>query len=102
MVTRLELDGSNEPSRWYREIVPANWVTLLRALTGVKRLHVVGTLVPSVVSALAQVTREATPEMEEAAEAELYYADHLTVRNAGQAWEAMIAAAPPPNHGETA
>ena len=62
-VTRLELDGSHEPSRWYREMDPANWLNLLRFFTGVKRLHVVGTLVPSVVSALAQVTGETTPEI---------------------------------------
>ena len=48
------------------------------------------------------VPREATSEMEEAAEAEFHYADHLSARNAGQAWEAMIAAAPSPNHAETA
>ncbi|KAI9435935.1 hypothetical protein H4582DRAFT_490606 [Lactarius indigo] len=57
-VTRLEIEGFPEPSSWRREMDPANWLPLLRAFTGVKRLHIVGTLVSSVVSALAQVTGE--------------------------------------------
>ncbi|KAH8999888.1 hypothetical protein EDB86DRAFT_3075577 [Lactarius hatsudake] len=62
-VTRLEIEGFPEPSRWRRELNPANWLPLLRAFTGVKRLHVVGTLVSSVISALAQVTGETIHEI---------------------------------------
>ncbi|KAH8983455.1 hypothetical protein EDB92DRAFT_2117462 [Lactarius akahatsu] len=62
-VTRIEIEGFPEPSRWRRELNPTNWLPLLRAFTGVKRLHVVGTLVSSVVSALAQVTGETIQEI---------------------------------------
>ncbi|KAI9445778.1 hypothetical protein BJY52DRAFT_1371517 [Lactarius psammicola] len=62
-VTWLEIEGFPDPSRWHTEMDPANWLTLLRTLTGVKRLHIVGTLVSSVVSALAQVTEETIHEV---------------------------------------
>lgn len=62
-VTRFEIEAFPETSRWYRELDPADWLTFFRALTDVKRLRVVGTLVSSVVFALAQVTGEATCEI---------------------------------------
>ncbi|KAI9451453.1 hypothetical protein BJY52DRAFT_1352072 [Lactarius psammicola] len=62
-VTRLEIEGFPDPSRWHTEMDPASWLTLLRTLTGVKRLHIVGTLVSSVVSALVQVTEETIHEV---------------------------------------
>ena len=62
-VTRVEIEGFPDSSRWYREVDTDTWLTLLRALSGVKRLHIVGTLVSSVVTALAQVSGEETVEI---------------------------------------
>jgi hypothetical protein len=62
-LTRVEIEGFPESSRWHREVDSPRWLNLLRALSGVKRLHVVGTLVSSVVSALADVSGEETGEI---------------------------------------
>ena len=62
-VTRVEIEGFPDSSRWYREVDTDTWLTLLRALSGVKRLHIVGTLVSNVVTALAQVSGEETVEI---------------------------------------
>jgi hypothetical protein len=59
-VTQVEID---EHSHWHRKLVTTRWLNLLRALSGVKRLHVVGTLVLSVVSTLAEVSGEETGEI---------------------------------------
>ena len=42
---------------------PSRWIPILRAHTGIKRLHVVDTLVWTVLSALALVTGEKTCEI---------------------------------------
>ena len=57
-VTRVEIEGFPDSSRWHREVNTDRWLALLRTLSGVKRLHIVGTLVSSVVTALAQVSGE--------------------------------------------
>lgn len=57
-VTRLEIEGCPKPLRWNNEWDPTIWFTFLHALTGLKRLHVAGTLASSIVSVLAQVTGE--------------------------------------------
>ncbi|KAI9445780.1 hypothetical protein BJY52DRAFT_1194016 [Lactarius psammicola] len=64
-VTRLDIEGRSFPSlsRWHNETDAEDWLNLLRPLTGVTRLKVVGTLVSCVVSALAQVTGETTREI---------------------------------------
>ncbi|KAN0134712.1 hypothetical protein V8E53_007497 [Lactarius tabidus] len=59
-VTQVEID---EHSHWPLELVTAHWVNLLRALSGVKRLHVIDTLVSYVVSTLAEVSGEETGEI---------------------------------------
>ncbi|KAN0134731.1 hypothetical protein V8E53_007516 [Lactarius tabidus] len=71
-VTRVEIKRYYEYSRWqcdlviarwHTESVAARWLNLLRALSGVQRLQVVGALVSSVVFALAQVSGEETGEI---------------------------------------
>ena len=54
-VTRVEIEGYPDSSRWHWEVANDSWFTLLRTLSRVKRLHIVGTLLSSVVSALALV-----------------------------------------------
>jgi hypothetical protein len=62
-VIDLEIDGCPKSLRRDDEWDPTCWLTLLRALTGLKRLHVVGKLASSIVSALAQVTEDTIPEI---------------------------------------
>jgi hypothetical protein len=59
-VTQVEID---EHSHWHRKLVTTRWLNLLRALSGVKSLHIVGTLVSSVVSTLAKVSGEESGEI---------------------------------------
>ncbi|KAN0136230.1 hypothetical protein V8E53_006090 [Lactarius tabidus] len=59
-VAQVEID---EHSYWPRVLITSLWLNLLRALSGVKRLHVVDTLVPNVVSTLAKVSGEETGEI---------------------------------------
>ena len=62
-VTRVEIEGFPDSSLWYREVDTDSWLTLLRTLSGVKRLHIVGPLMSSMVTALAQVSGEETGEI---------------------------------------
>jgi hypothetical protein len=62
-VTQLEIEGFPESSRWHREVDSPRWLNLLRTLSSVKRLHIVGTLMSSVVSALADASGEETWEI---------------------------------------
>ena len=62
-VTLLEIEGFPDLSRGPMVMDLARWHSILRNLTGVKRLHVFGKLVPGMVSALAQVTMGALHEI---------------------------------------
>lgn len=62
-VIHLEIDGCPKSLRRDDDWDPTCWLTLLRALTGLKRLHVVGKLASSIVSALTQVTGDTIPEI---------------------------------------
>ena len=62
-VIHLEIDGCPKSLRRNDEWDPTCWLTLLRALTGLKRLHVVGKLASSIVCALSQVTGDTIPEI---------------------------------------
>jgi len=60
-VTQLDIKGTISFSSWRRET--ETWLDFFRALTGMKRLDVVGTPTSSVVSALGQVTGETSREI---------------------------------------
>ena len=57
-VTRVEIEGFPAPSRWEEEADMISWLSLFGSISGVKRLHVVGTLVSSLVSALVDISAE--------------------------------------------
>ena len=56
--TRVEIEGFTAPSRWEEEADMISWLSLFGSISGVKRLHVVGTLVSSLVSALVDISAE--------------------------------------------
>ncbi|KAN0134730.1 hypothetical protein V8E53_007515 [Lactarius tabidus] len=62
-LTRVEIEGFPESSRWHREVDTTHWLNLFRTLSGVKRFHVVGTLVLSVLPALSQASGEEIGEI---------------------------------------
>ncbi|KAF8262891.1 hypothetical protein EI94DRAFT_641229 [Lactarius quietus] len=62
-VTHLEIEGCPDLLRWTNGWDPTSWLTLLRALTGLQRFHIVGNLASNLVSALARVTGETICEI---------------------------------------
>ena len=61
-VTQVEIERFSAPSSRDREVDIDSWLSLFHALSSVKRLLVVGTLVSIVISALVQVSGDATVE----------------------------------------
>ena len=57
-VARVEIEGFPAPSRWEVEADVDSWLSLFSSISGVKRLHVVGSLVSSLVSALVDISAE--------------------------------------------
>jgi hypothetical protein len=58
-VTQFEIEGFPKPLVWYWKVGTERWLTLLGAHSGVKELHVVGTLALNVVSALSHMSGQA-------------------------------------------